>query len=89
MTTKQRIEKLEKERDINRAVHRYKYICIIHETSDRVLSKDEGYTVQCCPRENGGTGGDPIHFVTRAELDDFAARPDVDLTLIRLVNDRH
>ncbi len=85
MTTKQRIIKLEQEKNTNRAVNRYAYMCVVDETSTGVLSQTEGFTVQCCPRENGGTGGDPIHFVTRAELDDFAARPDVDLTLIRLV----
>jgi len=87
MTTKQRIIKLEQEKNTNRAVRPYAYMCVVDETLTGVLSQTEGFTVQCCPRENGGTGGDPIHFVTRAELDDFAARPEIDLTLICLVND--
>ena len=87
MTTKQRIIKLEQEKNTNDAVNRHAYICVVDETSTGVLSQAEGFTVQCCPREKGGTGGDPIRFATRAELDNFAARPDVDLTLIRLVND--
>ena len=87
MTTKQRIANLEQEHDINHKVNRYKYICVIDETSTRVLSQTEGFTAQCCTRENGGTDGDPIHFVARADLDNFAARPDIDLTLIRLVDE--
>jgi len=87
MTTKQRIIKLEQEKDIHLIVNRYAYTCVIDETLDWILSQKGGFTVQCCPRENSGTGDDPIHFGTRAELADFAERPDVDLTLIRLVND--
>ena len=89
MTTKQRIIKLEQEKNNNRAPNCYAYMCVVDETSTGIFSQTEGFTVQCCPREGGGTGGDPIHFVTRADLDNFAARPDVDLTLIRLVSDSH
>lgn len=83
MTTKQRIEKLEKAKQEDGALNRYKYFCLVDETE----SQAEGYRVQCLSRENGGTGGDPLHFAARADLDNFAARADVELTLVRLVND--
>jgi len=89
MTTKQRIEKLEKAKQNDSALNHYKYLCVIDESADKVFSQAEGFTVQCCAKEKGGTHGEPIHFDARADLDDFAARPDVDLSLIRLVNDRH
>jgi hypothetical protein len=87
MTNKQRIIKLEQEKNNNHAANRYAYTCVVDETSTRLLSQVEGFTVQCCTRENGGTGGDPFHFITREDLDAFAARPDVDLTFIRFIDE--
>ena len=81
MTTKQRIEKLEKAKQNDGALNHYKYLCVIDESVDKIFSRAEGFTVQCCPRENGGTGGDPFHFVTREDLDAFAALSDVELNI--------
>jgi hypothetical protein len=64
------------------------YMCVISEGWAAGLDSPEerarGYKVQPYIRERGGTGGEPFYIQTREELDQFAARPDVELLIIRV-----
>ncbi|MDP1547395.1 MAG: hypothetical protein Q8L87_15400 [Anaerolineales bacterium] len=71
MTTKARIAKLEK---TSGAGDKKFYTCVIHEDEDT----GGGYEVK-------PVNGEPLHFATRKELDEFGARPGVDLLIIRIV----
>ena len=51
-----------------------KYVCIIYPDQD-----SKGFDV------SDFGGGNPQHFETRAELESFEARPDVELTIIDVV----
>lgn len=67
---KSRLARIEK---ALRPSHKQAYVCTYYEGSEA-----EGFTVFDGRREG-------MHFATRAELDAFAARPDVDLTRIVIV----
>lgn len=71
MTTKNRIKKIEQAQGIG---EKKKYLCVIDYGND-----DKGYKVQSC------FGGENIHFETRAQLDTFAARPEIDLQIVSVV----
>lgn len=73
MTTKTRIKQLEK---ASGKGEKKKYLCVVNEAGGAFQS--EGYKVQSL------FGGENLHFNTRAELDEFSKRPDIDLTLIIL-----
>lgn len=80
MNNKSRLAKLEKQSGTG---ERKKYFCVFGlESSEEKL---KGYKVQPCPIEYGGTGGEPFYLKTRKELDEFAARPDVDLETVEIV----
>lgn len=78
MNAKHRIKQLEK---VYSKGEKKKYFCCILDTEDKPKKE---YKVQPCPVEFGGTGGDPFYLKTRKELDEFGARPDVDLEILEL-----
>jgi hypothetical protein len=86
MSIKNRIVKLEDAAGIGA---RLKYLCVITpswaEGWDSPREKANGYKIQPCTREYGGTGGEPFYLATREELEAFQARPDVDLDIIEIV----
>lgn len=82
MSTKTRLNKIEQAHSTG---VKKKYLCCITNGMFGDVSKD--YTVQPYTVSQGGTGGDNIHFETRAELDKFAARLDVDLYIVNFVCD--
>lgn len=62
------------------------YLCFIPPdwlTWDTPAETTKGYKIQPCMTTAGGTGGEPFYLATRDDLDAFAARPDVNLTIIR------
>lgn len=82
MTNKSRLKQLEKARG---AGTKKKYMCVIGlELWDSPEVQAKGYKVQPCTIEAGGTGGEPFYLKTRKELDEFAARADVDLDTIEI-----
>jgi hypothetical protein len=86
-TNKQRVAQLEK----THAPKVNKYLCVIMDLWDTPEKKAKGYKVQPCTAQFGGTGGDPFYLATRADLDAFAARPDVDLGIVEIIRytDKH
>ncbi len=80
MTTKQRIKQLEKASGTGK---KKKYLCVMGlEFWDSPEVQAKGYKVQPYMVEAGGTGGEPFYIATKKELDEFAARPDVDLDIV-------
>ncbi len=80
---KNRIAQLEKQSGAHDV---YKYMCVIPgEWMSSWDSSDErakGYKIQPLINSAGGNGGEPFYIATEAELNEFAARPDVDLQII-------
>jgi hypothetical protein len=70
-TNKNRLAKLEKQ---SGAGDKKFYTCVIHEGEDT----GGGYEVK-------PVNGEPLHFATRKELDEFGARPGVNLLIICIV----
>ena len=78
MSIKNRLVKLETDRGVNKV---NKYLCVISpEGMGSPEEKALGYKVQ--PLD--GTGGEPSYIATRAELDAFGARPDIELTIVSI-----
>jgi hypothetical protein len=78
MNAKQRIKQLEK----RGAGKVKKYLCVIGLGGwDSPEEQAKGYKVQPYAVEFGGTGGEPFYIATRKELDEFAARLDVELLI--------
>lgn len=75
MTTKTRLKKIEQASGTG---EKKKYLCVVNEAGGAFQS--EGYKVQSL------FGGEDLHFNTRGELDEFEKRPDVELTLIRVIS---
>lgn len=87
MNAKTRIKQLEKTHGTGKV---NKYLCVIRPEWmewDTPEEKAKGYKVQPCVKEFGGTGGEPFYIATRKELDEFAARPGVDLDIIEFGNE--
>ncbi len=83
MNAKQRIKQLEKQRGAGKVK---KYLCVIGLGGwDSPEEQAKGFKVQPYTVEFGGTGGEPFYIATRKELDEFAARADVDLGIIEIV----
>ncbi len=81
-TNKNRLARLEKQ---GGAVKGKKYLCVIGLGFwDTPEEQAKGFKVQCCTIEAGGTGGEPFYLKTRKELDEFAARVDVDLDTVEI-----
>ena len=80
----QRLARLEK----IHAPEKYKYMCVVYDGWARDWARredgepDKGYEIQPCISSFGGNGGAPFYLKTEQELKDFAARPDVDLSVI-------
>ena len=84
---KTRITKLETARGAGKV---NKYLCVIDnllDAWDTPEEKAKGYKVQPYTAKFGGTGGGCFYFKTCEELDAFAARDDVDLTIIMFKNE--
>lgn len=82
MNNKSRLKQLEKASGAGKVK---KYMCVIGLGFwDTPEEQAKGYKVQCCTIEAGGTGGNSFYFKTRKELDEFAARADVDLDTIEI-----
>lgn len=83
MNAKQRIKQLEKQSGTGKKKN---YICVTGLDSwNSPEEQAKGYRVQPCPVEFGGTGEKPFYIATRKELEEFAARSDVNLDLIEFV----
>lgn len=81
MNAKQRIRQLEKARGTGKKKN---YICVTGLDSwNSPEEQAKGYKVQPCAVEFGGTGGEPFYLATRKELEEFAARSDVNLDIIK------
>lgn len=79
-TNKNRLTRLEKQSGTGKVK---KYLCVIGLSGwDSPEEKAKGYKVQPCTVEFGGTGGEPFYLKTRKELDEFAARSDVELDIV-------
>jgi hypothetical protein len=82
MNAKQRIKQLEKARGAGKVK---KYLCVIGLSGwDTPEEQAKGFKVQPCTVQFGGTGGEPFYIATQKELDEFAARADVDLDIIEI-----
>ncbi len=81
MTVETRIKQLEKTNGVGSVKG---YMCVFFDPPG-AEEMSKGYKVQPFIKESGGTGEDPFYLATRAELDAFAARDDVDLTTIKIV----
>ena len=72
---------------------RMKYLCVIYdglfaESLRREVGEvDKGYKIQPFDSLSDRYSGEPFYLKTEQELDEFAARPDVELIIMRLVND--
>ncbi len=60
-----------------------KYLCVMAPAFGE--PGPEGYKIQPCTRDFGGTNGEPFYLRTEAEVQAFGARPDVELKIIRIV----
>ncbi len=81
MSIKSRLIGLEKAR----APKVNKYLCVYYDPIEAGGPPEErakGYKVQPAPKEYGGIGGEPFYLATKADLDAFAARDDVDLATV-------
>src|SRR5688500_5830995 len=82
-----RVNKLEQGQGVGKA---YKYMHIRYE--EGVMGdprmpeeKEKGLKIQPWAPAFGGNGGEPFYLETQAELEAFAARPDVELTILVVV----
>jgi hypothetical protein len=79
-TNKNRIAQLEKQSGTGK---KKKYFCVMGlEFLESPEVQAKGYKVQPCTVEAGGTGGEPFYIATKKELDEFAARPDVEMDVV-------
>lgn len=74
LTTKTRLKKIEQARG---AGEKKKYFCLAK--GDAPYSEDGRYKVQSID------GGEDLYIDTLAELQAFEKRPDIDMTIIRVV----
>jgi hypothetical protein len=77
MSIKNRIVKLEEAAGVNQ-VNKYMVV------TGGAFPTNDGYKIQPFVKEQGGTGEDAFYLATWEEVQDFAARPDVDLTVIEI-----
>src|SRR5688500_10262766 len=80
-----RVNKLENSQGMGK---RMKYMCVITEGwasgMDTPEERAKGYKIQPYIQSAGGTGGKPFYLATEAELQEFAARDDVELFVLRV-----
>lgn len=80
-----RVNKLEAAQGIGR---RMKYMCVLMQGWadgwDTPEEKAKGYKIQPFIQSAGGTGGEPFYIRTEQGLNEFAARDDVELTIIKI-----
>jgi len=66
----------------------YKYMCVVMEGWaagwDTPEERAKGYKIQPLMAKAGGTGGGVFYLQTETDLNEFAARPDVNLVVIRV-----
>jgi hypothetical protein len=83
MTLRNRLAKIERALG---AHDKHGYLCV---TGPDSLAADEeaekGYKIQPLVKSAGGTGEAPFHLATWEEVEAFAARPDVELTILTIV----
>ena len=78
-----RIKAIEKANGLSNV---YKYMCVIGPTGWKSPEEEaQGYKIQPFIESAGGTGGEGFYLPTREAVDEFAARPDVDLSIITIV----
>ena len=75
-----RVKQIEKK--LNPAPEVKKYMCVTSYVKEEDAPEKVGYSIQPYGPDYGGTGGEPFTLHTRAEFDEFSARPDVDITWV-------
>ena len=76
MTTKTRIKQLEK---ASGKGEKKKYFCLVNSFDSPYSPEGGRYKAQAMD------GGEDLYFDTLAELEAFEKRPDIDMTIIRVV----